>query len=354
MQRYARYILWIATALAAAIFIFSGFVKIADPWGGAIKIEEYLTIYSLEWLKPLSMWLSVGIAMGEFMIGLLLLMRVYLRVVSAIYLAAMVVFTTISLLSATLLPIGDCGCFGEAIKLTPWQTFYKNIPLLAVAIALFLQQRGELLKPNRRDNIILLSTLVFSSALAIYTTQSMPLLDFTPYRKGSDLRSLLYDNEVQSQSSVKLIYRNIVSGELREFNLEDTQWRDSDVWEWVETRSSVKSEGSEFIDFAIYDEYNGNITREVLTSSTPTTLLVIRDIKELNQRSLGSILKDISLREVSGERVYLISTGGNLPTELSHLKQATIDYTTLKTMLRPAIGSITIEDGVITQKVRYR
>ena len=107
-------------------FIFSGFVKTVDPWGTAIKIQEYLSIYGLESLSGLRFGFSIWLCGAELMMGLMLLFKVRIRLISIFALASMIFFTVLTFLSATWLPVEDCGCFGDAVKLTPWETFAKN------------------------------------------------------------------------------------------------------------------------------------------------------------------------------------------------------------------------------------
>ncbi len=111
----------------AATFILSGFTKVIDPWGTALKVDEYLTIYGLETLMSASMLFSIWLCGAELMMGCMLLFKVRIRLISIFALISMFFFTVLTFLSATVLPVEDCGCFGEALKLSPWQTFFKNL-----------------------------------------------------------------------------------------------------------------------------------------------------------------------------------------------------------------------------------
>ena len=129
--------------ILAATFILSGFTKVIDPWGTALKVNEYLSIYGLEWLEPASMTFSIWLCGAELMMGCMLLFKVRIRLISIFALASMIFFTVLTFMSATVIPVEDCGCFGEALKLTPWETFLKNLILLPMAFVIWWRYRPD-------------------------------------------------------------------------------------------------------------------------------------------------------------------------------------------------------------------
>ena len=129
--------------ILACTFILSGFTKVIDPWGTAMKVNEYLSIYGVESLQPASMAFSIWLCGAELMMGCMLLFKVRIRLISIFAVLSMLFFTALTLLSATLIPVEDCGCFGEALKLTPWQTFFKNLALLPMAFVVWWRYRPD-------------------------------------------------------------------------------------------------------------------------------------------------------------------------------------------------------------------
>ena len=123
--------------LLGCVFVFSGFVKAVDPMGGAIKFDDYLTSFGLDFLLPFSTLFSFNLAALEFTLGICALLGVYRRYTSFFLLAMMTFLTPLTLYLALFNPVSDCGCFGDALVITNWQTFYKNVVLLAAAIFLF-------------------------------------------------------------------------------------------------------------------------------------------------------------------------------------------------------------------------
>ncbi|MBQ5594417.1 MAG: DoxX family protein, partial [Alistipes sp.] len=127
MSRYRDITLTLVRWALGALFIFSGAVKCVDPVGTSIFVDKYLATYSMEWLMPISESLAVGLSVFEFTLGALLISGVWRRFTALTAVVVLLLFSVITLLNATVLPIGDCGCFGDAVKLSPWATFFKNI-----------------------------------------------------------------------------------------------------------------------------------------------------------------------------------------------------------------------------------
>ncbi|MBR6560798.1 MAG: DoxX protein, partial [Alistipes sp.] len=178
--------------LVGVFFIFSGFVKVVDPWGTALKVNEYLAIYGLEWLSPASMTFSIWLCGAELMMGLMLLFKVRIRLVSIFALVSMSFFTVLTFLSATWIPVEDCGCFGDALKLTPWETFFKNLVVLPMVIVIWYRYRHDKIFVFRGKEL-LLACLFFTIAMGIgaYCYYRKPLIDFLPYKKGANLYEMV-------------------------------------------------------------------------------------------------------------------------------------------------------------------
>ena len=147
--------------ILAATFIFSGFTKVVDPWGTALKVNEYLSIYGLERLEPASMTFSIWLCGAELMMGCMLLFKVRIRLISIFALASMTFFTVLTFLSATVIPVEVCGCFGDALKLTPWETFLKNLILLPMAFVVWWRYRPDKIFAFKPVEILLTCTFFF-------------------------------------------------------------------------------------------------------------------------------------------------------------------------------------------------
>lgn len=366
-----RTLKWLSTIsrlILATTFIISGFSKVIDPWGTTLKVDEYLAIYHFEELLPLSMAFSIWLCGAELMMGCMLMCKVRIRLVSIFALVSMAFFSLLSLLSATLLPVEDCGCFGDAIKLTPWETFFKNIILLPMAAIVWYRYRPDKIfafKPTEIALTILFFSL--SMGVGIYCVRHLPLVDFLPYKVGVNLREARLNpdeqtiNEDIEHSLTTLIYRNKQSGELREFSLNDSEWQDESLWEWVETKTDFDTPSIRPIisEFALRTKER-DITAEVLESDGKLYLLCVNKIKRLTKKCEERFALLIDRAEKEGAKVICITPdripdSGYITFGNSYpIMCCNIDVHTIKTILRANNGVVELTDGIITDKRNCR
>lgn len=337
--------------LLGATFIFSGFVKSVDPVGASIFVEKYLATYSLEALLPMALPVAIALGALELLLGLMVILRAMERYLYSLCFGLMVVFTLITLLSATLLPIGDCGCFGNAVMLTPWGTLLKNVVLLGVVYVLW---RG---RPQRaifrRDYIILFAALFVSVGLNLYTLRYLPLIDFLPYKVGTDLRDSVTRERAAEEESLRniLICRNPQTGELREFDANDTSWYE---WDVVDTRvEGGATADMTFSDFRIYDAAGGEHSLELLWRDGRVAWLCISDCAKL----AGERLKGVErlFAHYPSEQIVVLSSDDceAVATKLG-VECYAVDAMTLRSMMRAAVGVIVLDDGVVEFKSDIR
>lgn len=347
----------IARTFMGVVFIASGFVKAIDPWGTIIKVEEYMQIYGVEWLRPLSVVLSIWLCGAEMMMGCMLTFKVRIRFVSIFALLSMAIFTVVAFLSATVLPVEDCGCFGEALKLTPWQTFFKNLALLPMALIVYLRYRPDKIFLFKRVEI-LLATIFFSVAMGIptYCYLHLPLIDYMPYKVGVNLLEAIAQakSAMNDDTEVILVYRKRSNGKIRRFSLDDKAWHDDQKWEWVETitvsdEPDVKTLVGEFAILCIDGE---EVTSEILATPGDLHIIFISDSQSLEGRCRENIERFIASAEgrvVVVTPDYIDKSGLFLGVECYN-----IDPITMKTALRANYGVISLRDGVIVDKRNCR
>ncbi|WP_297606962.1 BT_3928 family protein [uncultured Alistipes sp.] len=349
-------------------FVLSGFVKVVDPWGTALKVEEYLAIYGFEWLNRLSMGFSVWLCGAELMMGCMLLFKVRIRLISIFALFSILFFTILTFLSATWLPVEDCGCFGDAVKLSPWGTFAKNLVLLPMAALVWYRYRPDRIFAFRPVEI-LLTCLFFSLSMGIgiWCSRHLPLIDFLPYKVGVDLRTAWLNpesermDEDREQHETILVYRNRRTGEVREFALDDPEWQNDELWEWEETRTHFETPSIRPIisEFALRDP-GGDITEEVLRTEGRLYMICIASFDRVRHGCAHRLRMLIERADREGASVLCL-TPGPLDEEARHaflgsrlVRCCNIDVHTLKTLLRANNGVVVLEDGVITAKMNCR
>lgn len=370
MRGSAAYGKWLKVAvtvcrtLLGAVFVFSGFVKAVDPWGTAIKMGDYFAVYGLEALQPAAMTLAIVLCGVELVTGLMLLCGVRVRLASIAALVFMTGFTIITLLSATSLPVEDCGCFGDAVKLSPWATFAKNMVLLPLAVVVWWFSRGDRIFAFTRRELLL--TSIFMAAgmgIGIYCYRHLPLIDFLPYKVGVDIREARQRNLDLEVGEVTVECRNLATGEHREFALDDAEWQDAEVWEWVDTHTSKADFGvnaaSMLDDFAVRDA-EGDATEAILGAEGVIHLLCVTELSGIPsecERRMGR-LAERAAAEGAGvvcltpdrlDKVTYRTFAGSGPVRCYN-----IDATVMKTMLRARNGLVTLRDGTIVDKRNCR
>lgn len=357
----------ICRVVVGLFFIFSGFVKSVDPWGTALKVNEYLSIYRIEELQPASMIFSIWLCGAELMMGMMLTFKVRTRLISIFALCSMIFFTVLSFLSATWIPVEDCGCFGDALKLTPWETFLKNVIILPMVIVVWYRHRHQRILDFRRWEIAA-TAVIFSLAMGVgtYCYFNLPLIDFLPYKEGSNIYAMIavqHDtgSEEVSEEEYILVYRNRRTGKLREFKIDDKEWQDESKWEWVETRvdneaSAVHTLVSEFSVSDVED----NVTRDILTRSGYVYMICVTDLNDVS-KGCAERLRGVVDRATEEESLVLCLTPQPLREVTYHsfdgsdpVRCYNIDATVMKTMLRAKNGLVVMKDGVIEGKYNCR
>lgn len=209
----------------ALVFIFSGFVKAVDPWGTAIKLGEYFHAFGMDALSGGRYAFSILLSSAEMLLGFCLLFRFGFvrRRLPGLMLIVVGFFTLLTLVLALWNPVSDCGCFGDAVKLTNWQTFYKNLILLLLAVVVWF---GSYRKkecwdwnpdvPEHDSGHLIewslgLLFLLFSLGVGLYSLRHLPLIDFLPFKAGVNLA--VQGNKSGTDLVTTLIYKDKTTGQ---------------------------------------------------------------------------------------------------------------------------------------------
>lgn len=346
----------------AATFILSGFTKVIDPWGTALKVDEYLTIYGLETLMSASMLFSIWLCGAELMMGCMLLFKVRIRLISIFALISMFFFTVLTFLSATVLPVEDCGCFGEALKLSPWQTFFKNLVLLPLAVVVWWRYRPDRIFAFKPLEIVLtVLFFLFSMGLGYYCYIHLPLIDFLPYKVGVNIREAMQEPaETIGKTETVLIYRDRETGRERSFSLDETEWQDTLRWEWVDTRMLTDAPTIRPLvsEFALRDN-GSDATDDVLAVRGRLYMLCVTSFDRLPERCIRRMAALVARAAEEGAQVVCLTpypldgeTWYDFGTGEVHCYN--IDASTMRTMLRARNGVVVLDDGTITAKMNCR
>lgn len=343
----------------AATFIFSGYVKAIDPLGTLYKLKDYAAAMSLNGLLPDWALVGVAIALGalEFALGVFMLFAVRRHVVSRITLAFMAAMTVLTLWIFVADPVKDCGCFGDALKLTNGETLLKNIVLSACA-ALVAWRPVDMARFISRSNqwIVRYYTVAYIVITSVYCLYTLPIFDFRPYHVGMNIKQGMEIPESAEQPEFESTFLLRKNGETREFTLDN--YPDS-TWEYVDTRTVQTKKGYEppIHDFALTSCDTGeDITEQVLTKKGYTFLLVSPRLAVADDSNFGDIDQIYEYAEENGADFYCVTASAN--DEIERWRDLTgaeyqfcnADETTLKTMIRSNPGLMLLKDGTIIGK----
>ena len=343
----------------AATFIFSGYVKAIDPLGTLYKLKDYAAAMSLNGLLPDWALVGVAIALGalEFALGVFMLFAVRRHVVSRITLAFMTAMTALTLWIFVADPVKDCGCFGDALKLTNGETLLKNIVLSACAV-LVAWRPVDMARFISRSNqwIVRYYTVAYIVITSVYCLYTLPIFDFRPYHVGMNIKQGMEIPEGAEQPEFESTFLLKKNGETREFTLDN--YPDS-TWEYVDTRTVQTKKGYEppIHDFALTSCDTGeDITEQVLTKKGYTFLLVSPRLAVADDSNFGDIDQIYEYAEENGADFYCVTASAN--DEIERWRDLTgaeyqfcnADETTLKTMIRSNPGLMLLKDGTIIGK----
>ena len=345
--------------ILGATFVFSGFVKAVDPLGTYYKIQDYLTAFGLLQLMPdiVPLALSVLLAVVEFGVGMHLVLGIKRRATTRLALLIMLLMTPLTLYLALTNPISDCGCFGDALVLTNWETFGKNVVLLICAVVVVITPWNMVRSLTKKMEWTLSNySIVFALALAGYCLATLPIIDFRPYKIGNNIRKGMEIPEGAKPTVFDTRFIMEKDGERQTFTVDN--YPDS-TWTFVSAETLVVEKGYEppIHDFVMESMETGeDITDEVLDDPGYTFLLVMHRTEEANEGYIDLIneLYDYSLEH--GYKFYALSsssvdvieqwrdrTGAEYPFCI-------MDDITLKTMVRSNPGLMLIKEGVILNK----
>lgn len=359
MQKLRITVVNVCRFVLAATFIFSGYVKAIDPLGTLYKLKDYAAAMSLNGLLPDWVLVGVAIALGalEFALGVFMLFAVRRHVVSRITLAFMTAMTVLTLWIFVADPVKDCGCFGDALKLTNGETLLKNIVLIACA-ALVAWRPVDMARFISRSNqwIVRYYTVAYIVITSVYCLYTLPIFDFRPYHVGMNIKQGMEIPEGAEQPEFESTFLLRKNGETREFTLDN--YPDS-TWEYVDTRTVQTKKGYEppIHDFALTTCDTGeDITEQVLTKKGYTFLLVSPRLAVADDSNFGDIDQIYEYAEENGADFYCVTASANDEIERwrdltgAEYRFCNADETTLKTMIRSNPGLMLLKDGTIIGK----
>ena len=343
----------------ALTFILSGYVKAVDPLGTQYKIHDYLVAAGMSDIVPdaVTLGASVLLAAAEFCAGVLLLSAIHRRTVSRLVLVFMAVMTPLTLWLAVADPVEDCGCFGDAVVLTNWETFAKNVVLLACTLVVFRRPMMMVRFISKTNQWIILNyTVLFILVSSVYCLYYLPILDFRPYHVGADIRKGMEFPEGAEQPQFETTFVLEKNGTRKEFTVDD--YPDS-TWTFVDSRTVQTAAGyvPEIHDFYMQTlDGEEDVTDKILDEEGYAFLLISPHIEQADDLNFGDIdmIYEYCMDHGYSFRCLTASSGDAIQrwrditgAEYEFLHA---DETTLKTVIRSNPGLVLLKHGVVLWK----
>ncbi|WP_418232967.1 BT_3928 family protein [Butyricimonas virosa] len=347
--------------IVGIVFIYSGFVKGIDPLGSDYKFTDYFNAFGMGWMNATTLFFSFALSLVEFLIGIALLFNLWVSRMAWGSLLFMAFFTPLTLVLALTNPVSDCGCFGDAMILTNWQTFWKNIILLLLAIMIFVYRK------EYKSSLPLVGQFSFLAlagagmlCLSVYCYRHLPVLDFRPYAVGKNITEgmRLPEGTEPDQYEVTLKYKNKQTGEVLSFTEENYPWQDTLNWEYESSSERLVKKGyiTPIHDLIIEHPTLGNITEEILEDDNHTILAVAYNLTQSDMQYQPAINRLAEYAQEKGIRFYGLTSSSERDIETYKKRYhvpyefCTADEIQLKTMIRSNPGVIILREGTILDK----
>ena len=344
--------------LLGATFVFSGFVKAIDPIGTQYKLQDYISAVGMGGIVPdiVTLLASVALSALEFSLGVLVLFAIRRHLVSKILVAFMAVMTLITVWIALFNPVKDCGCFGEALRLTNVQTLLKNIVLLAASVVVAWRPLRMYRFLSRSTQWIAINyTILFVLLLSAHCLYHLPLIDFRPYHIGMNIKKGMEIPAGAPQPEFETTFILQKNGVKKEFTLDN--YPDSS-WQFVDSKTVQTKEGyvPPIHDFSIQKADGDDITDSVLTAKGYIFLLVSPHLEQADDSNFGDI--DLLYEYCQERKIPFYCLTASTKKDIDHWADITgaeypfcfTDETALKTIIRSNPGLLLLKDGTIIRK----
>ncbi|RCH53783.1 DoxX family protein [Mucilaginibacter hurinus] len=359
-------LVWFCRIFVGLLFIFSGLIKANDPLGFSYKLIEYFEVFHINFLDNFAVAIAMILCALEIILGFALLVGARAKATLWGLLALIIFFAFLTFYSAYFEVVRSCGCFGDAIPLTPWQSFFKDLVLLLLTLVVFFNR--DRVKPvftKKGSDIAVGVATVLAFGVGIYTYSFLPVLDFLPYKVGANIPESMKIPPGAQPDEYEQTYnlKNKATGEKKVMNdkayLSSGIWKD-DNWEVVgdaESKLIKKGFTPKIVDLAIADMQGNDYTQELLTNPFYNLMIVAYDLKKTDETAIDKInVLALNLAQNYNTRVVLL-TSNSAADAMNFSKKHKLygevffaDAVPLKSMVRANPGVLLLKDGVVIDK----
>lgn len=353
-------IIWICRLLVGVLFIISGFIKANDPVGFSYKLQEYFDVFGMPFFKPAALFLAMFICIFEIVCGVATLSGSKMKLTSWLLMLMIVFFTFLTFYSAWFNKVTDCGCFGDALKLTPWQSFTKDIVLFILILPIFIR-RAEIksMLGNKGDLLVLSIATLVSAWFTMHCYNHLPWKDFRPYAVGKSIPRGMEIPPDAVKDSVVMLFIYEKDGKRLELGMNELSKADS-TYKFIDRIDKVVRQGYKppIHDFSISKE-GTDITEQVLNHEGYYFLLIAYNINKSNEEVQIKINEFAASCEKN--KLPFIGMSASADSEIEAFRHKhqnafeyyTTDETTLKTIIRSNPGLVLLKKGVVMAQWHY-
>lgn len=349
------------------LFIFSGLIKANDPLGFGYKLQEYFEVFHLNFLADFATAIAILLCTLEVVLGALLLLGFWAKKVAWGLLLLIIFFTLLTFVSAVFKVVASCGCFGDAIPLTPWQSFSKDLLLLLMIVFIFINKKliVPIVTKKTYQKIIIVIIVVLSLGFGVYTLNFLPIIDFLPYKVGAHIPSLMVIPKGEKPDEYEIIYqlKNKQTGAKK--TLSDKEYLKTEIWKdenWAiigdpEQRLIKKGFEPKIKDLIITDASGTDYTKEIIENPYYNLVFVAYNLNQTNENAIGKLnalalnatqqfnIRSVLLTSTSAQTAAEFIKKNNLFAEVFYA-----DAVPLKSMVRSNPGVLLFKNGVIINK----
>lgn len=361
---------WTWRILVGLVFIFSGLIKANDPLGFSYKLEEYFEVFHITFFNHFAVSIAIFLCALEMFLGFALLIGAFSKKVAWGLLLLIIFFTFLTFYSAAFHVVQTCGCFGDAIVLTPWQSFSKDMVLFILIIGIFINRDKihPVFRNIRTERAIATIAIILSFGVGIYTYNFLPVMDFLAYKVGANIPDEMRTPPGAKPDEYEMTYhlKNIKTNEVK--TMSNTDYIKTAIWKdpnWKiqgepESRLVKKGFTPKIIDLSISDAQGNDYTKELLGSPFYSLVIVAYDLDHTNVDAMAKINAiAINLKQNFNTRTVIVTSSSAKQAEAfskaNHLVSELFyaDAVPLKSMVRANPGVLLLKNGTIINKWHY-
>ncbi|WP_298345071.1 BT_3928 family protein [uncultured Algibacter sp.] len=350
----------ISRGLVGLLFIFSGFIKLNDPLGFSYKLQEYFSpdVLNIPFLEPYALLISVFVVVFEVVLGVFLLIGYKPKFTVWSLLLMIVFFTFLTFYAAYFEKVKDCGCFGDFIKLKPWETFWKDVALLVLILILFFGVKH--IKPvfgKLPTTVLALLGFIVSLWFGYHVLMHLPTIDFRAYAIGKNIQEGMTVPEDAPKPIQEYSWKFNVNGEEKVFKTSGSYPSVEGDFIGVETKVIQEGYTPPVVDFSIESD-NEDLTTHFLEQDN----LVVVVSYSLEKIERDGALKLKALQDTARKNNYqiigLTASGADAKKRINEaynldLEWYLCDEKALKTVVRSNPGIIELDKATVKQKVHW-